>query len=454
MKRKDKDTTGKKYTLVTLGCFRNEVESDILRSELGAIGLREVDHLEEADLVLVNTCGFIAEACEEGIDTILEIDRLLEAGGGGTPIVALGCMGQRYGEKLMQEMPEISAVLGIDWGNDLATAIDAVLEGGTFVQALHAPRAVGRAREVDSSRNASLFVRVSDGCDLSCRFCTIPSIRGTLKSRPPKRILSEVERLAGGRPREVVLVAQDVAAYGDDLAEGIGLLTLIRDISTARDVHWLRLLYLQPEGVDDRLIDEMISNEKICDYFDIPIQHASGHVLRRMGRPGGAGEFESMFNKIREMSPDAALRTTVMVGYPGERESDFRQLMDFVEAVQFDWLGLFIFSPEEGTAAEALGERVSRHVALDRYNALAALQDSIEEARSESFEGRVMEAVIDGESDLEQYEMVGRTRREAPVVDGMVYLERKSPTSREAGPGCFVNVEITGREGLDLVGKI
>ena len=449
----DNSTDGRRYLLITLGCFRNEVEADLLRSALSARGMAETGAVESADLIAVMTCGFIREACDEGIDTILALDELASRRPRRPPIMVLGCMSQRYGAALMSEMPEIDAALGGDWQAELADALAALLGDEKYRGTGGPPRMCTLERSTDSSGGATLYIRAADGCDRACRFCTIPSIRGPFTSRTPEEVTGEIERLCGGRQREVVLLAQDLTSYGCGLQPGeAGLSQLAANITRLDCVHWLRLLYLQPEGVSERLIEEVAGNGRICDYFDIPFQHASRDVLRAMGRPGSAEEYLDLLARIRTAVPRAALRSTVMVGYPGETARDFEVLLDFVRAARFDWLGAFIFSPEEGTPAAELGGAVETDEALSRYNMVVEVQDGIEAERLESMFGLELEVVVDDICEIEPYDLVGRSYREAPVVDGSIYLKRSRSCTVQ--PGEFARARITGHEGLDLVGEI
>jgi ribosomal protein S12 methylthiotransferase len=440
---------GRRYLLVTLGCFRNEVESDILRGELASMGMEETGRLDEADIVLVNTCGFIRDACDEGIDTVLELDAAGVSPGRRPPVLLLGCMGQRYGPELAEVMPEVAGVLGADWREDLPVAVTAALSGKRYRAEPGPPPTAQPPRSVDSSEGATLLVRVADGCSRGCLFCTIPSIRGPYRSRHAPDIVEEVARLAGGRPRELILLAQDLTSYGLDLPGGSSLTALLRRLSGIEEVHWLRMLYLQPEGVTDELIEEVASNPKVCDYFDVPFQHASPGALRRMGRPGGSGENLELLGRIRRAMPGAALRTTLMVGYPGESDEEFDELLGFVREARFDWMGAFIFSPEEGTGAGVLPGAVPLEVAVSRYNTLVELQDLIEDECQGLQVGRMLEVIADGPSELDGYDLVGRSYREAPVVDGVVQVRTGSGTP----PGGFLTVTVTGREGLDLAAE-
>lgn len=445
--------SGKRYFLVTLGCHRNEVESDLIRSFLSKRGLIESRKIEDSDIVIVNTCGFIKEACDEAIDTILEIDEIRSSSSKKFPILVLGCMGERYRGGLLQAMPEISCVLGVDWPNELEPALSNLLTKKSYEQKKHSKGIKKLRREIDSSENATLFVRISDGCSNSCTFCTIPRIRGPYRSRNPRDICEEIERLAGGRKREVVLLAQDSTRYGSDLPGGWNLAKLTRRISQIENVHWLRLLYLQPDGVNEDLIDEIANNPKVCKYLDIPFQHASEKVLKRMGRRGCGKEYLELISLIRKKSPEVAIRTTIMVGFPGEQDEDFDSLLNFVKEARFDWLGLFIFSPEEGTPASKFKHKVTKEIAQMRYDKIAYVQEEISQEHAQDMMGRKLEITIDGGADIDYYDFVGRSYREAPEVDGLIYIER---TKKGKGlmTGDFLMVEITGQEGLDLVGKI
>ncbi len=443
-----------RYLIVTLGCFRNEVESDLIRGALEALGMEETSALEKADILVVNTCGFISEACDEGIDTILELDKVAGMLTARPPMLVVGCMAQRYGKALMREMPEIDALLGTDWPQGLAAAVSKLLGGRDRIRSRGAPSVSVLRREVDSSDNATLYVRVADGCDRGCLFCTIPSIRGPFWSMPPENVCEEIRRLAGEREREVVLLAQDLTSYGRDLGPGTDLPALVRRITVMPEVRWLRLLYLQPEGVTEELMDEVTGNPVVCDYFDVPFQHASAAVLRRMGRPGDACAHLELIRSVRRRSPEAGLRTTVMVGYPGETEEEFEELVSFLEEARFDWMGAFVFSPEEGTPAGRLPAPVPAEVAVSRYNRVLEVQERIEESGLSRFEGRIMEVVVDGDSELDGYDLVGRSFREAPVVDGVVHLKCRGARSGWVAQGRFGQALITGREGLDLAGEI
>ena len=444
---------GRRYLLVTLGCFRNEVESDLLRGALRRLGLGETERIEEADVALVMTCGFIAEACDEGIDTIIELGEIAASVPAPPPVIVLGCMSQRYGAELAREMPEISAALGSDWAPDLEAALEAVLHGDRFAAPARAPRMSTLARAVDSSEGAQLYLRASDGCDRACRFCAIPKIRGPHTSRPLADIIEETARLCRGREREVILLAQDLTSYGADLDPETGLAMLVREVARIEGAHWVRMLYLQPQGVTERLIETVAAEPAVADYFDVPFQHVSSHVLKAMGRSGSGDEHLDLIERIRSRIPDAAIRSTLMVGYPGENDGDFAELLEFVREARLDWLGAFVFSPEEGTAAASLPGKVAAELALSRYNELVEAQDAQEAMCAGAMSGRELEVVVEALCEIPGYDLVGRSYREAPVVDGFIYL-KTTPGGKQARAGEFVTARITGQEGLDLVGEI
>jgi len=349
----------------------------------------------------------------------------------------------------------VDNVLGVGWQAGLEKAL---LQGhaAETVSGSGTPRAgsvslTGSGRNVDSSPGASMFVRVADGCDRACAFCTIPAIRGPYRSRPSSEVVDEIRRLSGGRQLEVILLAQDLSSYGIDLADRSRLPSLIDEVCSLDEVRWLRLLYLQPEGVDRALLDAIERNPKVCRYFDIPFQHASESVLDRMGRPGDARSHAAIVESIRSRFPEAAVRTTVMVGYPGETEEEFAELERFVEDLRFDWMGAFRYSSEENTPAAGLGREVPDEVAAERYGRILDIQDFIEAERGAFFAGRELEVVVDGVSEEEGYDLVGRSYREAPVVDGVIYLRAPGVT---LSAGEFVRAVVTAQEGLDLVGEV
>ena len=437
---------GKRFFIVTLGCFRNEVESDMFRTALSDLGLVETTDPASSDIALVNTCGFIRAACDEAIDTILELDEALSAADTRPPLMVVGCMAQRY-PGLTDAMPEVQGLLGAGWSAELPAAVTALLDGGTYAGGMRKGKPQAGERRSDSSIGTTLFVRAADGCARHCAFCTIPSIRGPYRSRLVEEIAYEVEALCGGSDREVVLLAQDLSYYGTDLG-GPMLAPLLERLSGIERARWIRMLYLQPEGVTPTLIEAVSAGEKVCHYFDVPFQHASSEVLKRMGRPGDRETHLALISRIREAIPDASIRTTLMVGYPGETDEDFEVLERFVKEARFDWVGAFCYSPEDGTRAALLDGQVPSELAAERYNRVLDIQQEIEESRSRAMIGRTLEVVIDAAGDPGEPGSKARSYREAPVVDGLIYLE-----GCEVSRG-FARCRITGAEGLDLVAEV
>jgi len=349
-------------------------------------------------------------------------------------------MSQRYGSRLLERLPEVSGVLGVDWSGGLEKAVSVLGRGGR-ISAVGPPGIVFNERAFDTWGGGTLMVRVSEGCDRRCRFCTIPAIKGGFVSRTPDDIKGEIETLSVGREIEVVLLAQDMTSYGKDLPGKTGLPSLIRDVSELDCVRWVRPLYLQPEGVTEELIVEMTGNR-------------GSEVLRRMGRRGSESQYRDLISSIRRRSPEASLRTTVMVGYPGETEKEFLEMVEFIEDIRFDWLGAFIFSPEEGTPAAELNCAVPRDVAVSRYNTLLSVQDSVEESGLARNLGRDLEMVVDSRDEIEGYDLLGRSYREAPLVDGVIHIRLRKGGRDNVNVGSFVDAKIVGREGLDLVAEV
>lgn len=445
--------TGKRFLIVTLGCFRNEYESDIIRSYLGLRNMVETDSIEETDVVIVNTCGFIREACDESIDTVFEIDRIRAELGRNIPIIVLGCMAQRYRYELFDEMREAQAVLGIHWAGEIENAIATAFRGERFCGGFK-PSVKGHCLRLINSSNSYLIVRISDGCDRNCAFCTVPLIRGRYRSLKPEEITEQIARLTEEKEREVILVAQDLTSYGKDLDRKTNLVTLLEKISRIRGVRWIRLMYLQPEGITDQLIDTVARNEKICKYLDIPFQHSSERILKLMGRTGSGSEFLRLIEKIREKIPEVAIRTTLMVGFPGEDERDLENLESFVMRARFDWVGLFKYSDEEGTCSFAMKPKIDESTMGERYDKILSLQECIEQEKASALIGRELELVIEGESDIPGHKFRGRSYREAPEIDGTVYVDFSPEVHFRLSAGDFVKSRVIGIEGLDPVAQV
>ena len=419
---------GKRFYVETLGCPKNQVDSDKLIGTLLADGMQATDSAEDADLVVVNTCAFIDEARRESIDTILSLDEQRKK---SSRLVVTGCMAERYGQELADELPEVDLVAGFGVPVHAPASKKLIPVGSAPVPSLDL---LNLPRPKSSSPWA--YVKIAEGCDRTCGFCAIPSFRGPQRSRDIHSIMTEVEQL---QAREIVLIAQDLASYGKDRPDELGagsIVSLVRQVSSMVDR--TRLLYLYPSDLSDDLIDA------ICDsgvpYFDLSLQHVSKPLLRRMRRWGDGQRFLDRIADIRKREPDAAFRSNFIVGYPGETEEDHDQLLDFVEKAELDWCGFFAYSPEDGTYAKDLDGQVPEGLMRERLSELSEMQDNITFSRRDDLIGRTLKVLVDEPG-------VARSHREAPEIDGIIEV----PTSLEVGH--FYDVTVTSAMGPDLVAE-
>ena len=428
-----------RFYVETLGCPKNAVDSDKVVASLLADGLTPADRAEDADLVVVNTCAFIDAARQESIDVALALSDSRKA---GARLVLTGCMAERYGDELAAALPEADAVVGFAHEGSL---VDVVLRGRkpTGVRdLLELPRPAPRAPWA--------YVKVAEGCDRACAFCAIPSFRGAQRSRTIESIEAEVASLVDGGVAEIVLVAQDLAWYGRDIGEPGSLAPLLRRLDglAARGLARVRLLYLYPSEVKDPLVSTMLELPTVVPYFDLSLQHASASLLRRMKRWGSGERFLAAIESIRAQEPDAAFRSSFIVGFPGETEDDHDQLLTFLRAAHLDWAGFFPFSPEDGTAAVHLDGVVDEEVAAERLRECADVQEPISQAARDALVGETVELIVDSIEIVDggRSALIGRTHREAPEIDGVVRVE-----AAHGRPGARIQVEITGAIGPDLV---
>lgn len=431
------------YHLTTLGCAKNQVDSEKLEAMLAEAGYARAESVEEADVVMVNTCAFIEEARRESVETILAAQDVAKP---GARTVVLGCMAQRFGVEVEKALPEVDAVLGLSSYGELVPTLDR-LTGWQPVKIRRRP-VMDILHQVSRPAPTSpyAYVKVAEGCDKPCTFCAIPLIRGRQRSRRPIEIRAEVEALAEGGVSEVVLVAQDLAAYGRDLdgPRRPGIVDLLESVAEVEGIRTIRLLYLYPREIRPRLIEEIVSNPKVASYFDLSLQHASGRLLRDMKRPGGAEAYRQLIADIRAADPDAALRSSFIVGFPGETEDDVEELADFLREVELDWAGFFSYSPEEGTPAADLPGRVDPDVAAERQRYLQSIQDDITHLANQAQVGRRLEVLVD---QVEDGTPIGRSYRHAPEIDGVILLD-------SGRPGEWVDVEITAALGTDLEARV
>ncbi|RMG03945.1 MAG: 30S ribosomal protein S12 methylthiotransferase RimO [Nitrospirae bacterium] len=423
----------KSFYLLTLGCPKNISDSDDLRNSLIKEGFNQVNEPGLADLILINTCGFIEDAKKESLD---EIFRLIELKRHPQELVVFGCLSERYMEELRREIPEIDALYGVDAISDIVKRVSKQKSD------TDAPSPIVYTRE-----NTYGYIKIAEGCNRKCSFCAIPSIRGHYRSIAPGLILEKAKGLIAQGVRELILVAQESTLYGTDL-NGYDLCDLVDDITSIEGDFRVRIHYFSPYSLKDELIDRIGKNDKICKYIDIPLQHVSPEILQSMKRGGGAEEFFKLIEKIRASIPDVTLRTTFIVGYPGEGEREFEKLLDFVEAARFDHLGGFLYSCEEGTAAWELGDPVPREIKEKRYHELMSLQERIGLEKNLQYVGKTLRVLID---ETDGNSPVGRHEGQSPEIDGLTIINTDRSGLRR---GDFYNVLITGADEYDLYGEL
>lgn len=429
----------------SLGCARNQVDSEIMAARLQAAHMVLTDDPAAADAIVVNTCSFIESAADESIDTILALARYKRRGRCRCLVVA-GCLAQRYGSDSLEALPEVDIFLGTGAYDRIVDALTRRLPAGTCL--LPDPDAIDVQCPVFRKpfTQHSAYLKIAEGCNRRCTYCIIPSLRGRQKSRPLQTLTAEARDLIRGGVRELTLVAQESTAYGVDLAPPAGLADLLEQLALLDSGVWVRFLYGHPASLRDNVIATVARHENLCPYFDIPIQHASDSILRRMGRQYGRNDLLRLFDRIREALPQAALRTTVLVGFPGETDDDFEQLMKFVQQVGFDHLGVFTYSDGEDLAAHYLNDHVDSTTAHDRQEAIMALQLAISLQRLKRYRDQCLTVLVESHAEGGFY--VGRTAFQAPEVDGTTMLH----TSGDLEIGTFVPVRITDTLDYDLIG--
>ena len=410
----------KTFAMISLGCAKNLVNSEQMLYLLSEAGYTLVPEADGADLAVVNTCGFIDAAKSEAIDNILEMAELKKAGRLGGLIVT-GCLSERYKDSILSELPEIDAVLGVGSFGDIVAAADAVMAGGHLSRFASNSAPVDEIARVVSTGPSWAYLRIAEGCDNFCAFCAIPYIRGRYRSRPMENILEEARELAAHGVKELIVIAQDITRYGTDLYGKRSLAALCRELGKIEGVEWIRLHYLYPDQFDDELIDEIASNDKIVKYLDIPIQHINDAILKRMNRRGTGSEIRALFRTLRERIPGLVLRTSLIAGLPGEGEAEFEELCEFLKEARIERVGVFPFSPEEGTPAAKM-EHVDAEEAQRRADLIMQLQAEIMDDFCESFVGKTVRVLCldyDEESEL----LVGRSWADSPDIDGLVFFE-------------------------------
>ena len=471
----------KKIGFVSLGCPKNLVDSEVMMGMLAQAGAELTPRAEDADVIVVNTCSFIDRAQRESVDTILEMARL-KAAGRAQKLVVAGCLVERYRDEIRKNIPEVDAVVGTGELEGILSATGvtpAANPNSPFVILQTRPEAEARLEQGRFSRESwdgaiadlpnylydektprilatpkySAYIKIAEGCDHPCSFCIIPQLRGKFRSRRFESVIAEAERLARSGVREITLIGQDTTCYGEDFGLKNGLALLLEKLAGIPDLRWIRFLYAYPNKITGRLLDTIAAHSNICSYIDVPLQHASPAALKRMKRGGGSDIFLRSIEKMRRTIPNLTLRTSFIVGFPGESEQEFEQLCDFVREVQFDWMGAFAYSDEEGAAAYALGEKLPAREIERRRKRLMQIQKQISRKKKKALIGRQVDLLLEGTSEETELLLEGRTEMHAPEIDGKVFVN-DVPDGEVVEAGNFYRCEITEAHDYDLVARI
>ncbi|HIV53025.1 MAG TPA: 30S ribosomal protein S12 methylthiotransferase RimO [Candidatus Mediterraneibacter norwichensis] len=438
-----------KILFLSLGCDKNLVDSEVMLGMLTSRGYEITDDENEADVIIINTCCFIHDAMEESIQNILDMAEY-KKNGKAKALIVTGCLAQRYRQEILDEIPEVDEVLGTTAIDQIIRAVDQALEGKKEVilsdlNALPLPD----ARRAVSTGGHFAYLKIAEGCDKHCTYCIIPKLRGSYRSIPMEYLLKEAQELADQGVKELILVAQETTLYGKDIYGEKSLHRLVRELCRINGIQWIRILYCYPEEITDELIQVMKEEKKVCHYLDLPIQHANDQVLKRMGRRTTKQELIDIVHKLRKEIPDICLRTTLITGFPGETREQHEELMEFVDEMEFDRLGVFTYSPEEGTPAAEMPDQIDQEVKEERQAELMELQQEVAFDKAGEMKGREVLVMIEGKvADENAY--VGRTYRDAPNVDGLIFIN----TEEELVSGDFVKVEVTGALDYDLIGGL
>ena len=438
-----------KIFCVSLGCDKNLVDTEMMLGLLNKDGYTFTDDEHEADVVVVNTCCFIGDAKEESVNTILEMAELKKEGRCKALIVT-GCMAQRYKQEILDEIPEVDGILGTSTYDEIANVLKKVL-GGSRESCFHDLNALPNVKvpRVVTTGGYYAFLKIAEGCDKRCTYCIIPDLRGSYRSVPMERLIEEAKQLASQGVKELILVAQETTLYGIDLYKKKSLPKLLHELCKIPGIQWIRIQYCYPEEITQELIETIREEEKICNYLDIPIQHASDRILKRMGRRTNQKQLREMIASLRSQIPDIALRTTLISGFPGETEEDQEEVMRFVDEMEFERLGVFGYSQEEDTPAAEFPDQVPQELKEERRDEIMELQQEISYEKSQSMIGKVLEVMIEGKvADENAY--VGRTYMDAPGVDGLIFIN----TDLDLMSGDFVRAKVTGALEYDLIGEI
>jgi len=442
-----------KIAFVSLGCDKNLTDSEIMLGLIEEEGYIITPDESDADIVIVNSCGFIMDANEEAIDNILRIADY-KTSGKLYGIIVTGCMAQRYKDEIFESLPEVDAVVGTGDFEKIGEVIKALTEGKRQVKLItdknNKLREENSLKRKISTAGGFAYLKIAEGCDNLCTYCTIPSLRGKYRSRTMESLMEEALMLSENGVKEIIVIAQDVSMYGIDIYGKKMLPELLRKISGIDGIEWIRLLYCYPENITDELIEEIAENNKICKYLDMPVQHSDNEILKRMGRKSTREGLFNVIGKIREKMPHFCFRTTLIVGFPGETEENFNNLVDFIKKVEFDRLGVFTYSREENTPAYKMKGQIDEKVKKHRKDYIMELQKTISAKKCESFIGKTLKVIIEGKIEGEDNVFCGRSYRDCYEIDGFVFFEGND----ELIAGDFVFVRITGASDYDLIGVI
>lgn len=445
-----------KIGVVSLGCPKNLVDSETMLGLIHEEKYEITNDPSEAEIIIVNTCGFIESAKEESINTILQMAEYKKSGS-CKYIIVTGCLSQRYAEELFSELPEADAIAGVEVYDEIGSIIKRVMNGERFIMLERSkPDVIYTSKETFLPRilttpSYTAYLKIAEGCDNCCSYCAIPKIRGPYRSKPMEQVLKEAKALAANGVKELIVVAQDTTRYGEDLPGGKLLLAdLLKELNKIESLKWIRVMYCYPNNFTDELIETFASLDKVCKYVDLPLQHASNRLLASMNRYDTREEVETLLAKLRKRIPGIVIRTTFIVGFPGETDADFEELKEFVEQQRFENAGVFAYSQEEGTVAGAMPNQIPDEIKQERYHELMALQAQISEEIHKDTEGQTLEVLVEGIEEDGSGLHYGRSYREAPDIDGLVFIENPG----DIKPGCFVKVNILQGFTYESVGEI
>lgn len=444
-----------KIGVVSLGCPKNLVDSETMLGLIHEENYEITNDPSEAEIIIVNTCGFIESAKEESINTILQMAEYKKSGS-CKYIIVTGCLSQRYAEELFNELPEADAIAGVEVYDEIGSIIKRVMNGERFIMLERSkPDVIYTSKETFLPRilttpSYTAYLKIAEGCDNCCSYCAIPKIRGPYRSKPMEQVLKEAKALADDGVKELIVVAQDTTRYGEDLPGGKLLLAdLLKELNKIESLKWIRVMYCYPNNFTDELIETFASLDKVCKYVDLPLQHASNRLLASMNRYDTREEVETLLAKLRKRIPGIVIRTTFIVGFPGETDADFEELKEFVEQQRFENAGVFAYSQEEGTVAGAMPNQIPDEIKQERYHELMALQAQISEEIHKDTEGQTLEVLVEGIEEDGSGLHYGRSYREAPDIDGLVFIENPG----DIKPGCFVKVNILQGFTYESVGE-